>query len=140
MELISNLFQFAVTLLGFCMSGIRYLKDRKQTYFLLTCFYGCFALGSLYWTLYLLLFSETPQVFYVSEVGWVAIHPFFCRGKRLFDTEISDSSPDRHSALCILLYFWGCSLQSALVWHDDRCFLSFYPGSCLCADTDGNSV
>ena len=36
MELISNLFQFAVTLLGFCMSGIRYLKDRKQTYFLLT--------------------------------------------------------------------------------------------------------
>ena len=37
MELISNLFQFAVTLLGFCMSGIRYLKGRKQTYFLL-CF------------------------------------------------------------------------------------------------------
>ena len=149
MELISNLFQFAVTLLGFCMSGIRYLKGRKQTYFLLTCFYGCFALGSLYWTLYLLLFSETPQVFYVSEFGWgsqrdfplsSAIHPFLCGGKRLFDTEISDSSSDRRSALCILLYFWGCSLQSALVWHDDRCFLSFYPGSCLCADTDGNSV
>ena len=133
MELISNLFQFAVTLLGFCMSGIRYLKGRKQTYFLLTCFYGCFALGSLYWTLYLLLFSETPQVFYVSD-------PFLCRGKRLFDTEISDSSSDRRSALCILLYFWGCSLQSTLVWHDDRCFLSFYPGSCLCADTDRNSV
>ena len=72
MELISNLFQFAVTLLGFCLSGIWYLKDRKQTCFLLTCFYGCFFLGSLYWTLYLLLFSETPQVFYVSEFGWVA--------------------------------------------------------------------
>ncbi len=71
MELISNLFQFAVTLLGFCLSGIWYLKDRKQTCFLLTCFYGCFALGSLYWTLYLLLFSETPQVFYVSEFGWM---------------------------------------------------------------------
>ena len=27
MELISNLFQFAVTLLGFCISGIWYLKD-----------------------------------------------------------------------------------------------------------------
>ena len=62
MELFSNLFQFAVTLVGFCLSGIWYLKDRKQTCFLLTCFYGCFALGSLYWTLYLLLFSETPQV------------------------------------------------------------------------------
>ena len=63
MELINNLFQFAVTLLGFCLSGIWYLKDRKQTCFLLTCFYGCFALGSLYWTLYLLLFSETPRRF-----------------------------------------------------------------------------
>lgn len=72
MELVSNLWQFAVTLLGFCLSGLRYLKRRRQEYFLLTCFYGCFTLGSLYWTLYLLLFSKTPQVFYVSEFGWVA--------------------------------------------------------------------
>ena len=72
MELISNLFQFAVTLLGFCMSGIRYLKGRKQTYFLLTCFYATFALGTLYWTLHLLLRQETPQVFYVSDLAWLA--------------------------------------------------------------------
>ena len=72
MEVISNLLQAAVTLLGFFLGGIRYLKSRKQEYFLLTCFYGCFFLGSLYWTLYLLLFSKTPQVFYVSEFGWVA--------------------------------------------------------------------
>ena len=72
MERISNLLQFLVTLLGFCLSGIRYLKSRKQAYFLLTCFYGSFTLGSLYWTLYLLLFSKTPQVFYVSEFGWVS--------------------------------------------------------------------
>ena len=149
MELISNLFQFAVTLLGFCLSGIWYLKDRKQTYFLLTCFYGCFALGSLYWTLYLLLFSETPQVFYVSEFGWVASVIFLyllqytlssAEERRLFDTESPDSPFDRRSALCVLLHLWGCSFQSALVWHDDRCFLSFHPGSCLCADTDRNSV
>ena len=72
MELVSNLLQFIVTLLGFCLSGVRYLKSRSQSYFLLTCFYGCFTLGSLYWTLYLLLFSETPPIFYVSEFGWVA--------------------------------------------------------------------
>lgn len=72
MELADNFVQFSVTLLGFCLSGMRYLKGRKQAYFLLTCFYGCFALGSLYWTLYLFLFSKTPQVFYVSEFGWVA--------------------------------------------------------------------
>ena len=76
MELFSNFFQFAVTLLGFCMSGIRYLKDRKQTYFLLTCFYGCFALGSLYWTLYLLLFSETPLLFFFCNTPFYLRNPF----------------------------------------------------------------
>lgn len=72
MELIINLLQFFVTMLGFCLSGIRYLRHRTLSYFLLICFYGCFALGSLYWTLYLLLFSETPRIFYVSEFGWVS--------------------------------------------------------------------
>ena len=33
MELFSNLFQFAVTLVGFCLSGIWYLKDRKTDLF-----------------------------------------------------------------------------------------------------------
>ena len=72
MELTSNLLQFLVTLLGFCLGAVLYRQNRRQAYFLLACFYGCFALGSLYWTLYLLLFSETPQVFYVSEFGWIA--------------------------------------------------------------------
>ena len=72
MELTSNLLQFLVTLLGFCLAAILYHQNRRQAYFLLACFYGCFALGSLYWTLYLLLFSETPRVFYVSEFGWIA--------------------------------------------------------------------
>lgn len=72
MELIENVLQFLVTLLGVCLSRIYYRRSRKQVYFLLTCFYGCFALGSLYWTLYLILFLKTPQVFYVSEFGWIA--------------------------------------------------------------------
>lgn len=36
MEVVSNLLQAAVTLLGFGLGGIRYLKSRKQEYFLLT--------------------------------------------------------------------------------------------------------
>ena len=66
MELTSNLLQFLVTLLGFCLGAVLYRQNRRQAYFLLACFYGCFALGSLYWTLYLLLFSETPQ----AGVAW----------------------------------------------------------------------
>ena len=72
MELIENLLQLLTTFVGALLSGISYRKSRRQAYFLLLCFYGCFALGVLYWTLYLLLFDTTPQVFYVSEFGWVA--------------------------------------------------------------------
>ena len=72
MELIENLLQLLVTFVGVLLSGIAYRKSRRQAYFLLLCFYDCFALGALYWTLYLLLFDTTPRVFYVSEFGWVA--------------------------------------------------------------------
>lgn len=72
MELIENLLQLLTTFVGALLSGISCRKSGRQAYFLLLCFYGCFALGALYWTLYLLLFDTTPKVFYVSEFGWVA--------------------------------------------------------------------
>ena len=72
MELIENLLQLLVTFAGALLSGLSYRRSRRQAYFLLLCFYGCFALGALYWTLYLLLFDTSPRVFYVSEFGWVA--------------------------------------------------------------------
>ena len=53
MELIENLLQLLVTFVGAVLSGIAYRKSHRQAYFLLLCFYGCFALGALYWTLYL---------------------------------------------------------------------------------------
>ena len=51
MELIENLLQLLTTFVGALLSGISYWKSRRQAYFLLLCFYGCFALGALYWTL-----------------------------------------------------------------------------------------
>ena len=35
-----------------------------------------FTLGTLYWTLHLLLRQETPQVFYVSDLAWLASFVF----------------------------------------------------------------
>lgn len=70
-ELIDNLTQFTVVLLGCVWAGVLYLRRRGQAYFLLCCFYGCFTLGLVYWTLYYLLFGETPQIFYVSELVWI---------------------------------------------------------------------
>ena len=133
MELINNLFQFAVTLLGFCLSGIWYLKDRKQTCFLLTCFYGCFALGSLYWTLYLLLFSETPQVFYVSEFGWIASVIFLyllqytlsSAEERDFSTRKSLIAPLIGIPLCVFYCTFG-DVLSNLLWCSMMIVVSYH--------------
>ena len=123
MEVVSNLLQAAVTLLGFFLGGIRYLKSRKQEYFLLTCFYGCFFLGSLYWTMYLLLFSKTPQVFYVSEFGWVASVIFLSMLQYTLSSEEERRFPCRKALsavligvpLCIFYCTFG-DILSNLLW------------------------
>lgn len=71
-EIIDNLSQLFVMLLGCIFSGIFYLKDRKQPYFILFCFYGCFALAGLYWLFYAILITDTSPIFYVSDIGWIA--------------------------------------------------------------------
>ena len=53
--------QFLAVTAGFCAALRAYLKSREQPWFLLTCFYGTFALGTLYWTLHLLLRQVTPE-------------------------------------------------------------------------------
>ena len=136
MELADNFVQFSVTLLGFCLSGMRYLKGRKQAYFLLTCFYGCFALGSLYWTLYLFLFSKNAAGFLCIGVWlggkryfsfYFAILPFLCGGKRLCVPKGADCLSDRRSLMYIYCTFgdvlsnllW-CGMMIAVSYHAIR--------------------
>lgn len=71
-EFIDNLIQLLAALSGCVLSGIFYLKSRRQPYFLLCCFYGCFGLGLLYWLLYMILVTDTPSIFYVSDIGWIS--------------------------------------------------------------------
>lgn len=71
-ELFDNVLQFLAALLAGAGAAILFYKSRRQAYFLLACFYGTFALGTLYWTLHILLFDSTPQIFYVSELAWTA--------------------------------------------------------------------
>lgn len=75
-ELIDNISQFLVTMISGCLSGALYYRTHRQPYFMLACFYGCYALAGLYWTLYYLLFSTTPQIFYVAETGWISGYIF----------------------------------------------------------------
>ena len=76
-ELVDNMSQFLTVLLCCCISALYYIRSRRQAWFLMTCIYGCFALGGLYWTLYYFLFRETPQVFYVAEIAWISSYIFF---------------------------------------------------------------
>lgn len=75
-EVFDNLIQFAVTVGCTIWAGILAAKHKSQIFFILTCFYGVFAMGLLYWLLYLSIKSYTPKVFYVSDLAWVAAFIF----------------------------------------------------------------
>ena len=132
MELIENLLQLAVTFLGACLAGFAFWKNRKQAYFLLLCFYGCFTLGTLYWTLYLLLFSTTPRVFYVSEFGWVSSVIFLrilqasltVREERAFRCRRAWIAPLVGVPLLVFYCTYG-DILSNLIWCGMMILLSF---------------
>lgn len=75
-EFIDNLTQLLVVLTGCILSGVFYLQSRRQPYFLLCCFYGCFGFSILYWLLYTILITDAPPMFYVSDIGWISCYLF----------------------------------------------------------------
>lgn len=75
-EFIDNMTQLFAALSGCILSGLFYLRSRRQPYFLLCCFYGCFGSGMLYWLLYTLLVADAPPMFYVSDIGWISCFLF----------------------------------------------------------------
>ena len=75
-ELWDGLLQLAAAAFGFCAALGDYYRARSQPRFLLACFYGTFSLGALYWALHLLLRQETPQIFYVADLAWIASFVF----------------------------------------------------------------
>lgn len=92
-ELLDNFSQFLVTLIATIGAGLSFYKSSKQAYLLLTCFFATFMLGTLYWTLHFLMFNYTPQIFYVSELAWVASYMF------LLTLEHTLSSPEERKFL-----------------------------------------
>ena len=140
-ELIDNLIQLCAVLLGSILSGVLYLRSRRQPYFLLCCFYGSFALARRYWTLYFGLFGETPRFFYVSEIIWIA----GCVLLYLLQFALSESVPRSFrcrtaylaplaGAVLLVVYcadgnvisgILRCSVMTALAWKGIRA-MAFY--------------
>ena len=73
-ESIENAIQLALLLVCTAVSGIHAARSRSRADATLTLFYGSYALGDLYWLLYLLFYGHTPRLFYVSGLSWYAAH------------------------------------------------------------------
>lgn len=87
-EIFDNLTQFLAAFIACLLSSILYLRSRRQPYFLLACFYGCFMLSGIYWMLYTILITDSPPMFYVADIGWISGYLFLY----LLQDALSDSN------------------------------------------------
>ncbi|MEG1947189.1 MAG: hypothetical protein RR139_08850 [Lachnospiraceae bacterium] len=75
-EIIDNGIQLFVTTGCAVWAGTLAVRRKSQSYFILACFYGTFALGLLFWLSYLVIMTYTPKIFYVSDLSWFASFMF----------------------------------------------------------------
>ena len=76
-ELIDNFFQIVVLLCAAAAAGIFALRRRSRDLLILSLAYACFAMGTMYYVLYLVIIGIWPQVFYVAEISWLAAWLFY---------------------------------------------------------------
>ena len=63
-ELVDNLFQIVLLFCSAASAGILALRDRSRSLLILSLAYVCFAMGTTYYVLYLVIIGIWPQVFY----------------------------------------------------------------------------
>ena len=98
-ELVDNLFQ-VVVLFGAAVAATVLSVRRKERGCLILAFgYACFAMGTL---LYLAIMGTVPQVFYVSEISWLAAYLFFL-SLQIVRTEVPHVGFQWPAALCALV-------------------------------------
>ena len=90
-ELIDNLFQIAVLLCACVAAGILAIRHRNRSLLILSLAYACFAMGTIYYVLYLVIIGIWPQVFYVAEISWLAAWLFY------LSVQILEGKKDRFS-------------------------------------------
>lgn len=75
-ELIDNCFQVAVLFFAAALAIAAALRHKDRRFLILSLFFICVSMGTLYWVLHLFIFGDVPQVFYVSEFSWLAAYLF----------------------------------------------------------------
>ena len=75
-EIIDNGIQVGLFLLFALFSLIQGLHMQNRRFLILAGTYASFSMGTLYYLLYLVIRGKVPQVFYVSEMAWMASYLF----------------------------------------------------------------
>ncbi len=76
-EVIDNIFQVILLLAMTLTALLASVRRRDKRPLVLAFAYGCFAMGTLYYVLYLAIIGKVPQIFYVAEISWLASYLFF---------------------------------------------------------------
>ena len=123
-EIVENTIQLAVLLVCAGIALGWSIRDRAGTAMLLFLFLVSYALGDLYWLLYLIFYGHTPRIFYVSELSWYAAFLF------MYMLVQKRAGPEarafRHPALWLLPVFCVGMAVFYMHWGD-------YPGNVICA-------
>ena len=72
-ELVDNLFQIVLLFCSAASAGVLALRYRSRNLLILSLAHVCFAMGTTYYVLYLVIIGIWPQVFYVSELSLIHI-------------------------------------------------------------------
>ena len=105
-ELIDNCFQIAVLLCAALAAIAAAFRQKDRRFLILSLFFICVSMGTLYWVLHLFIFGNVPQVFYVSEFSWLAAYLFLLS----FQIERTDRVRPLFSLLSL-----SCALLTAAV-------------------------
>lgn len=76
-EVMDNLFQVIVLFGGMLAAVISAILYKEKKLVILALSYASFAMGTLFWVLYLFARGTVPQIFYVSEISWMASWLFY---------------------------------------------------------------
>ena len=90
------------------------VKTRDRGWLILTFFYFCYAMGDLYWLLYVTFEGHIPMVSYISEISWFAGFIFLCLLLRELQTGAEPPrrwqawiAPLISAGACLYFFRWG---------------------------------
>lgn len=115
LSVIDNAIQLAVMASCGIYAAVLFLRRREQAWLLLTCFYGAFALGLIYWLLFLVFRSDVPRLSPASDLSWMASVLFLLvlqttvrlPGEGAYRPPWAWAVPAFCAVMCIYFFQWG---------------------------------